>query len=137
MVQGVGARVGLAILGVVEPDQLIQVILSEDKAAIIRTPGVGPKLATRIISELKDKVGGTKLSSLREDKKAGINETAESKTSKLKQEAASGLVNLGFSLSEALNAVSGSEFSDEKNISVEELIRIGLRKLSSVNITHS
>ena len=56
-VQGVGAKVGLAIQSVLSGDEVSRAILSGDKTAITRAPGVGPKLAQRIISELKDKVG--------------------------------------------------------------------------------
>jgi len=55
MVQGVGAKVGLAILSMFEPHELNDILASEDKMAIAQANGVGPKLATRIISELKDK----------------------------------------------------------------------------------
>lgn len=57
-VQGVGARVALAILSVLTPDELVLSIYNQDKAQITRADGVGPKLALRILSELKDKVAG-------------------------------------------------------------------------------
>lgn len=57
-VQGVGARVALAILSVLTPDELTLSIYNQDKSQITRADGVGPKLALRIISELKDKVSG-------------------------------------------------------------------------------
>ncbi|MEK9679176.1 MAG: Holliday junction branch migration protein RuvA, partial [Rhodospirillaceae bacterium] len=60
-VQGVGARVALAMLSVLAPDALTQAVAAQDKAAITQAPGVGPKLATRIITELKDKIGGLAL----------------------------------------------------------------------------
>ena len=60
-VQGVGAKVGLALQGVLSPDEVSRAIISGDKTAITRAPGVGPKLASRIISELKDKVGSLAL----------------------------------------------------------------------------
>ena len=60
-VQGVGAKVGLGILGVLSPDELLQAIAAADKGAFTRAPGVGPKLGTRIVSELKDKAGAVAL----------------------------------------------------------------------------
>src|SRR5882757_2861519 len=57
-VQGVGARVALAILSVLEPVELSRAIAAQDKAMVARANGVGPKLAERIVRELKDKVGG-------------------------------------------------------------------------------
>src|ERR1700751_4491201 len=57
-VQGVGARLALAILSAVAPDQLGLAILAQDKAVVTRAEGVGPRLAARIVNELRDKVGG-------------------------------------------------------------------------------
>ncbi|TVQ38574.1 MAG: Holliday junction branch migration protein RuvA [Geminicoccaceae bacterium] len=56
-IQGVGSRLALAILGVLEPDAFAKAVLAGDKAAITRAPGVGPKLAQRILAELKDRIG--------------------------------------------------------------------------------
>ena len=55
-VQGVGAKVALSILGTFAPEQLAQVIAAQDKAALTEADGVGPKLALRLVTELKDKV---------------------------------------------------------------------------------
>src|SRR3954451_8655327 len=57
-VQGVGARLALAILSAVAPEALTLAILAQDKASLARADGVGPKLAARIVNELRDKVGG-------------------------------------------------------------------------------
>ena len=57
-VQGVGAKVGLGIQSVLGPRELTDAILAQDKGMITRAPGVGPKVATRLLTELKDKVGG-------------------------------------------------------------------------------
>src|SRR2546421_1756220 len=57
-VQGVGARLALALLSAVSPDQLALAILSQDKATLARADGVGPRLAARIAHELRDKIGG-------------------------------------------------------------------------------
>ena len=55
-VQGVGAKVALAIQGVLSPGDLVQAVAAEDKAMVARAPGVGPKVAQRIVQELKDKI---------------------------------------------------------------------------------
>jgi Holliday junction DNA helicase RuvA len=60
-VQGVGAKVALGVLSVLAPDQIMQAIAAQDRAALSRAPGVGPKLASRIISELKEKAGAIAL----------------------------------------------------------------------------
>ncbi|MCH7941854.1 MAG: Holliday junction branch migration protein RuvA, partial [Proteobacteria bacterium] len=60
-VQGVGARVALAILAVIEPKDLLLVIAAQDKAALMQANGVGGKLATRILTELKDAAGSVNL----------------------------------------------------------------------------
>src|SRR5881227_3851729 len=57
-VQGVGARLALAILSATAPDALLLAILAQDKAVLARADGVGPRLAARIVNELRDKVGG-------------------------------------------------------------------------------
>jgi Holliday junction DNA helicase RuvA len=61
-VQGVGAKVALGILSTLAPDELFRAIASADKTSLNRCDGVGPKLAVRLITELKDKVGGIALS---------------------------------------------------------------------------
>lgn len=57
-IQGVGTRLALAVLGVLDPEAFERAILSRDKAALTRAPGVGPRLAQRIIAELEGRVGG-------------------------------------------------------------------------------
>jgi len=131
-VQGVGAKVGLAILGVISTDDLLHVVAAADKAAITRAPGVGPKLATRILSELKDKVGamalgpsagpGVRLPADGADRPA----TDNAKLS----DAASALVNLGYNPSDALGAVSRAAQEMGEQGDLEALIRAGLRELA-------
>src|SRR4051812_26103499 len=56
-IQGVGARTALAVLGTLTPEQLVTAVAAQDRAALTRAAGVGPKLASRILAELKDRVG--------------------------------------------------------------------------------
>ena len=130
-VQGVGTRVGLAILGVLGPDELMQAVAAADKAAVGRASGVGPKLAARIVSELKDKVGGMALGTAAMSQVAAA--TKPSSTGAV-SEAASALVNLGYGPSEALTAVSLVSANLGDDAGVEELIRDGLRKLAPTDV---
>ncbi len=57
-IQGVGARLALAVLGTLEPEAFARAVMAGDRAALARAPGVGPRLAQRIVSELKDRIGG-------------------------------------------------------------------------------
>jgi len=123
-VQGVGAKVGLGMLSALSGDELVQAIAAGDKTAITRAPGVGPKLATRILSELKDKVAGIAL---------GPVATMDGQTAGdhgLTGEAVSALVNLGYSPSHALTAVSHAAGQLGEGAGLEELIRAGLAELA-------
>ncbi|NQV44155.1 MAG: Holliday junction branch migration protein RuvA [Rhodospirillales bacterium] len=130
-VQGVGAKVGLAILSSLTSDDLVQAIASGDKAAINRANGVGPKLAIRILTELKDKVSGLALGQVSlagggsGDGKAIGGNAIRVEIS----EAVSALVNLGYSPSDALGAVSRAAADLGDQLTVESLIRAGLSSL--------
>lgn len=133
MVQGVGNKVGLAILGVLGPDELMQAVAVADKAAVSRAPGVGPKLATRIVSELKDKVGAMALGVVAKSEAEALAESNPSSTSAV-SEAASALVNLGYGPPEALKAVSRVSAKLGDRAGVEDLIRHGLRELGPADV---
>ena len=131
MVQGVGAKVGLAILGVLGPEELISAISTSDSATISRAPGVGKKLATRIASELKDKIGAVALGAALNSISPNDEIAASGKgSSGVIMEATSALVNLGYGSSEALSvvALAAEELGD--SVTIEELIRNGLRVLA-------
>jgi len=119
-VQGVGAKLALAVLGVLGPDDLARAIASGDKASLSRAPGVGPKLAGRIAAELKDKAGsiaiGPALAALPE-------QGAEA-------DAVSALVNLGYRRAEAYQAVATATRRLGGEAPVDQLIRAGLQELS-------
>jgi Holliday junction DNA helicase RuvA len=122
-VQGVGARLGLAILSVLAPDALATAILAQDKAALSRADGVGPKLATRIGTELKDKVGGIALGPA-----AAISVGAPEGAAAA--DAVSALVNLGYSRSDAFGAVAQAAKRLGEAAKIDALIRVGLQELS-------
>lgn len=132
-VQGVGAKAALAIQGVLSADELARAIASADKAAITRAPGVGPKLAQRLVSELKDKVGAIALGQA-----ARVSQGAKGRTvdadpddnAGAVADAVSALVNLGYTPSQALGAVAeaAAEMGDETDVG--KLIKGGLAKLA-------
>ena len=120
-VQGVGAKVALAILSAVGPDELSNSIAAQDKAVVGRASGVGPKLATRIVNELKDKVAKFAISPAKSDDGAPVKSSALS-------DAVSALVNLGYRQAEAYTAVSKA-INDGADDDVQTLIRLGLKEL--------
>ncbi|MCH7930331.1 MAG: Holliday junction branch migration protein RuvA [Proteobacteria bacterium] len=119
-VQGVGARVALAILGVIGPGEMGQAIAAQDKAALSQANGVGSKLAGRIVSELRDAVGGLELGP------AAAIAAVEGDTA----DAVSALVNLGYRRGEAVTAVTSAARQLGDGARVEALIRSGLRELA-------
>ncbi|MEX2450404.1 MAG: Holliday junction branch migration protein RuvA [Rhodospirillales bacterium] len=126
-VQGVGARVALAILSVFEPDQLTNAIAASDKTAFTKAPGVGPKLASRLISELKDKVNVIALTP--RTGRAGAAAGDGSGDTGAARDAVSALVNLGYAPAEAFAAVSQAAGKLPK-AGIEALIKAGLAELA-------
>lgn len=129
-VQGVGAKVGLAIQGVLSPDEISRAIASQDKTAITRAPGVGPKLASRIVSELKDKAGGIALGQALKAAQTGKAGAAIQAPPSLISDAVSALVNLGYSPSQALGVVSEAAGVLGDDADVGQLIKAGLTRLA-------
>lgn len=119
-VQGVGSRVALAILSALEPADLMRAIASGDKAMVARANGVGPKLAQRIVMELKDKVGGIVLAP---GSGGGVAASAGAGA-----DAVSALLNLGFRPAEANAAVAAAEEELGAGASLDVLVRLALRK---------
>ena len=118
-VQGVGARVALAILSALDPADLSRAIAAQDKAMVARANGVGPKLAERIVRELKDKIGGVAI--------GGATPVAPSGAG---ADAVSALLNLGFRPAEASAAVAAAEEELGAGTSLDALVRLALRKAS-------
>lgn len=134
-VQGVGAKAGLAILAVCPVDRLAMIISAQDKAAIQQADGVGPKLALRVITELKDKAGKIELSTNSVDSpvdksvdKSG-DAMSEGVSNAFDNDAVSALVNLGYGRADAYTAVLKAK--DKANDNLQDLIRAALKELSA------
>lgn len=131
-VQGVGTKVALAILSVLSPEQMAQAVAAQDKAPFARASGVGPKLAARLITELKDKVGGIAVVPLVKAKTNGKGTSGKSgdAAADLVEDAVSALVNLGYGRADAFGAVSRAVHADQGAHTLDGLIRSGLKELS-------
>ena len=128
-VQGVGSRVALAILGVLAPGDLASAIATQDKTSVARAQGVGPKLAARIVAELKDKVpvfGSVDPAIVR---LAG-DDAAALAGPKSAQDAISALVNLGYGRPQAAAAIAASLEALGEAAEASALIRRGLKELA-------
>lgn len=126
-VQGVGAKVALAILSTLSPSDLANAIALQDKAMVSRAPGIGPKVAQRLVTELKNKVpalsGGGDMG-LKQELGEGV---ASSNVS----DAVSALTNLGYSREQAAGAVAKALQTAGEDAESSVLIRHGLKELSS------
>jgi Holliday junction DNA helicase RuvA len=123
-VQGVGARLALAILTVLAPEALDLAILAQDKAALARAEGVGAKLAARIVNELRDKTGALAGAA------AGLAAPIAPAPPGAAADAVSALVNLGYRRSEAFGAVAAAARRLGGEAGTDALIRAGLQELA-------
>ena len=121
-VQGVGTRVALAILSVLEPAALESALAAGDKAAVSEAQGVGPKLAGRIVNELKDKVAGVAA-----EMPARLVKTGEADHF---QDAVSALVQLGYKPAQAHTALLAASRKINGGGDVSALVKEGLKELS-------
>ncbi|MGE0749099.1 MAG: Holliday junction branch migration protein RuvA [Variibacter sp.] len=127
-VQGVGTRVALAVLSTLRPADLANAVAMRDKAAIARAPGVGPKVAERICTELKDKAPAyasvdpavAHLSGALEDQRAP----------QPVRDAVSALVNLGYGQPQAAAAIAAAAGAAGEGADTARLIRLGLKELA-------
>ena len=119
-VQGVGAKVALAILSILSPAEVQTAVARGDAAMIARANGVGPKLAQRIVNELKDKAGAIAL--------GGGGAGAAVPASGAANDAVSALLNLGFKPAEASTAVNAASDELGPTASLDALVRLALRK---------
>ena len=124
-VQGVGARLALAILSAVAPEQLGLAILAQDKAALTRADGVGARLAARIVNELRDKVGATVAATTPVTTMPAADADAGPTA-----DAVSALVNLGYRRTEAYGAVATAARRLGSSADAGALIRAGLQELA-------
>lgn len=126
-VQGVGAKVALGILSTLAPDELFRAIASADKTSLNRCDGVGPKLAVRLITELKDKVGGIALGPVASAAPADApTEGANGPVA----DALSALVNLGYKRADAFGAVTAAARALGDKANVQQLIPAALKELA-------
>ena len=127
-VQGVGAKVALSVLGTLKASELASAIAMRDKAMVARAPGVGPKVAERIVTELKDKAPAytnidpalVRLSGALDDKRAPAPVT----------DAVSALVNLGYGQAQAAAVIAAATRHAREGAEATTLIRLGLKELA-------
>ena len=127
-VQGVGAKVALAILSALSPNDLSVALATSDAKAFTKANGVGPKLATRLITELKGKTP-TCADMLNISTSSG---GTIIQTSSVVEEAISALTNLGYGRSEA-GIIVGAVYQSDENISTSDLIRLSLKEIGKKN----
>ncbi len=126
-VQGVGAKVALALLGLLGAADLAKAIALQDKTAVSRAPGVGPKLAARIVAELKDKApasGAFEAISLAALQPPGVSLPSSA------EDAVSALINLGYGRPQAVAAVAAALQALGPEADTGTLIRQGLKELA-------
>jgi Holliday junction DNA helicase RuvA len=124
-VSGVGPKAAISILSLLTPEKFALAVCTEDRKTISKANGIGPKTAARIILELKDKL--LKETDLSEAANASIESTAPLKTNSGKlSEAQDALMVLGYSRSEALNALKNI---DTQTLGLEEIIKRALKQL--------
>jgi len=126
-VQGVGAKVALSVLGTLSAADLANAVALQDKAQVSRAPGVGPKVAARIVAELKDKVP-TLAPAIRP--LGGLAPVAVLPEGLAARDAVSALTNLGYAHGEAAAAISAAVGKAGREARAEELIRLGLKELA-------
>jgi holliday junction DNA helicase RuvA len=124
-VQGVGARVALSILSTLSPDEIARAIAAQDRATLSRPAGVGPKLAARLATELKDKAAAFGVAPLGK----GV-EAPAMPAGSINEDAVSALVNLGYKPVEAFGAVARVTQRLGAEASFDAVFRAGLQELA-------
>jgi Holliday junction DNA helicase RuvA len=127
-VQGVGARVALSILSTLSPQDIARAIAAQDRASLSRAPGVGPKLAARLATELKDKAAAFGIAPMA-SKTVEMTPSATASGS-VNEDAVSALVNLGYRRVEAFGAVARVTQRLGAEAKLDAVIRAGLQELA-------
>ncbi|MBB3136529.1 Holliday junction DNA helicase RuvA [Rhizobium pisi] len=126
-VQGVGAKVALAVLSTLTPGELANAIALQDRAAVSRAPGVGPKVAMRLVTELKNRAPAFAGEAINIALKQ---ELGEGVAAAPVADAVSALTNLGYSRDQAANAVAAAMKTAGEGADSAKLIRLGLKELA-------
>jgi Holliday junction DNA helicase RuvA len=119
-VQGVGSKMALSVLSALSTEDLQRACAAGDAAMVARAQGVGPKLASRIVNELKDKAGGLP--------SAGASAVAAAPAGSASTDAVSALQNLGFKPATATEAVARALEELGEGATLNDLIRVGLKR---------
>jgi holliday junction DNA helicase RuvA len=127
-VQGVGTKVALSVLGTLKPADLASAIALRDKAMVARAPGVGPKVAERIVTELKDKAPAYADLDPAVVRLSGA--VDESRAPRPLSDAVSALVNLGYGQPQAAAAVAAAARAVGEGADTKSLIRLGLKEIA-------
>jgi Holliday junction DNA helicase RuvA len=127
-VQGVGAKVALSVLGTLTLPELASAVAMRDKAMVARAPGVGPKVAERIVTELKDKTPAFASVDPSVIHLAGALD--EKRAPKPVADAVSALVNLGYGQPQAAAAIAAATRNAGESADTATLIRQGLKELA-------
>lgn len=128
-VQGVGAKVSLAILSTLSLEELSSAIVFQDKTVVGRASGVGPKLALRIVNELKDKAPTSGV--VVEGGAVAANDAGHGAPLGAEMDAVSALVNLGYQQVQAAGAVRSASTALGDKAGLDALIKEGLKQLAS------
>lgn len=123
-VQGVGAKIALAVLSALAPDALTAAVMAQDKAALTEADGVGRKLAQRIVMELRDKLGAVALAP------ATLARDTEPEGASIAGDAVSALVNLGYPRTDAFAAVSTAARTLGAEARLDALVKASLKELA-------
>ena len=132
-IQGIGPRASLAILSALTVEQIIIAIKSSDKSAFQKADGIGQRVATRIVSELQDKIDKFSLTNSNiKFKDSNITSDVAELNNNIRDDAISAIVNLGYSKSDVFLVVNSicNEIDNDEKLTIEKIIPLALKKLS-------